>query len=101
VLGTLRLTHRDLYENVGTWIVGSGRHFCLGASLTRLEARVCLEELVGHVREGYDIAEEHAERVHSVNVRGSNAFRPRSSLGDGRFFTTTPGGFDDSAVLRI
>ena len=28
---------------------GFGRHFCLGASLARLEARVCLEELVARV----------------------------------------------------
>ena len=33
---------------------GFGRHFCLGASLARLEARVCLEELVARVAD-YDI----------------------------------------------
>ncbi|MFZ6004561.1 MAG: cytochrome P450 [Actinomycetota bacterium] len=48
---------------------GFGRHFCLGASLARLEARVCLEELVARVAD-YDIDADAASRVHSVNVRG-------------------------------
>ena len=48
---------------------GFGRHFCLGASLARLEARVCLEELVARVAD-YDIDEAGARRIHSVNVRG-------------------------------
>jgi cytochrome P450 len=48
---------------------GFGRHFCLGASLARLEARVCLEELVERVAD-YDVDPDGIERVHSVNVRG-------------------------------
>jgi cytochrome P450 len=48
---------------------GMGRHFCMGASLARLETRVCLEELVAAVAD-YDIDEANARRVHSVNVRG-------------------------------
>jgi cytochrome P450 len=48
---------------------GGGRHFCLGASLARLEARVVLEELVGRVAD-YDIDASGARRVHSINVRG-------------------------------
>ena len=48
---------------------GVGRHFCLGASLARLEARVTLEELVARVAD-YDIDEDGTERVHSANVRG-------------------------------
>jgi cytochrome P450 len=48
---------------------GAGRHFCLGASLARMETRIVLEELVRTVRD-YDIDEAGARRVHSVNVRG-------------------------------
>lgn len=57
---------RDTSELVS---FGVGRHFCLGASLARLEARVALQELVRRVDE-YDIDPDGARRVHSVNVRG-------------------------------
>jgi cytochrome P450 len=48
---------------------GSGRHFCMGAALARLEARVGLTELVEPV-DSYDIDPDGIERVHSINVRG-------------------------------
>ncbi|WP_307797533.1 cytochrome P450 [Actinomadura barringtoniae] len=48
---------------------GGGRHFCLGANLARLEARIALKEFAGQVS-AYEIDGERAERVHSVNVRG-------------------------------
>jgi cytochrome P450 len=48
---------------------GVGRHFCLGASLARLETRVCLEELVRRIAD-FEIDPEGAERFHSINVRG-------------------------------
>jgi cytochrome P450 len=48
---------------------GSGRHFCMGAPLARLEARVALTELVGRVAT-YDVDPAGIERVHSINVRG-------------------------------
>ncbi len=57
---------RDTAESLS---FGSGRHYCLGASLARLEARVVLEQLLTHVA-SYEVDETGARRVHSVNVRG-------------------------------
>jgi cytochrome P450 len=48
---------------------GRGTHFCLGASLARLEARVALEEWWRRFPD-YEIEPDGAVRVHSVNVRG-------------------------------
>jgi len=48
---------------------GSGAHFCLGAHLARMEARVALTELFGRIS-GYEVDEANAVRVHSSNVRG-------------------------------
>ena len=48
---------------------GSGRHFCMGAPLARLEARIGLTELVSRVAD-YDIDTSGIVRVHSINVRG-------------------------------
>ena len=48
---------------------GSGAHFCLGAHLARMEARVALTELFRRIR-GYEIDEAGAVRVHSSSVRG-------------------------------
>lgn len=56
-------------ESVGIASFGVGRHFCMGASLARLEARVVLEELLDRVA-SYEIDETGTSRVHSVNVRG-------------------------------
>ena len=48
---------------------GSGRHFCMGAALARMEARIALAEMAARVK-AYDIDEAGIERVHSINVRG-------------------------------
>ena len=56
-------------DTTGLASFGVGRHFCLGASLARLEAKVALEELVGRVHD-YEVDADAARRVHSVNVRG-------------------------------
>jgi cytochrome P450 len=48
---------------------GSGAHFCLGAHLARMEARVALTELSGRIR-GFEVDEANSVRVHSSNVRG-------------------------------
>ena len=74
--------HRDerVFENPNDYVIGreigsklmsfgSGAHFCLGAHLARMEARVALEELFKRIR-GYQVDEANAVRVHSSNVRG-------------------------------
>ncbi len=48
---------------------GSGAHFCLGAHLARMEARVALSELFKRIS-GYELDEGGAVRVHSSSVRG-------------------------------
>ncbi len=48
---------------------GMGAHFCMGAALARLEARVALEEWWARFP-GYEVDPGGAVRVHSVNVRG-------------------------------
>jgi cytochrome P450 len=48
---------------------GHGVHFCLGASLARLEARVALEEFSRRFPY-YAVDEADAERVHMSNVHG-------------------------------
>ena len=48
---------------------GGGRHFCMGAALARMEARIALTELVSRVA-SYDIDPDGMQRVHSINVRG-------------------------------
>ena len=58
-------------RDIGSKLVsfGSGAHFCLGAHLARMEARVALTELFKRIR-GYDVDESGAVRVHSSSVRG-------------------------------
>jgi cytochrome P450 len=48
---------------------GSGRHFCMGAPMARMEARLGLAELVKRVS-CYEVDADGIERVHSINVRG-------------------------------
>ncbi|RBQ20449.1 cytochrome P450 [Spongiactinospora rosea] len=46
-----------------------GRHYCMGATLGRMEARIALEELVAAVAE-YEIDPSGLRRSHMGNVRG-------------------------------
>ena len=48
---------------------GSGAHFCLGAHLARMEARVALAELFKRIRH-FEVDEANSVRVHSSSVRG-------------------------------
>lgn len=74
--------HRDerVFENPDDFVIGreigakllsfgSGAHFCLGAHLARMEARVALTELFKRIR-GFEVDEANSVRVHSSNVRG-------------------------------
>jgi cytochrome P450 len=74
--------HRDerVFENPDDFIIGreigsklmsfgSGAHFCLGAHLARMEARVALTEMFKRIR-GFQVDEANSVRVHSSNVRG-------------------------------
>lgn len=60
----------DLDRNTQNLIsFGGGRHFCMGAALARMEARIGLTELVSRVR-SYEVDPAGIARVHSINVRG-------------------------------
>jgi len=58
--------HRDTSAHLS---FGRGTHFCLGAALARLEARVSLEEVLRRIPD-FEIDEARLVRVHSTNVRG-------------------------------
>jgi len=56
-------------DNRSSLAFGQGTHFCLGASLARLEGIVSLEEVVRRLPD-YEIDTEGLVRIHSSNVRG-------------------------------
>lgn len=52
---------------------GQGTHFCLGASMARLEAQISLEEVQRRLR-NWSVREDELVRMHSSNVRGFSRF---------------------------
>jgi len=63
--------HYDLLRDTRRAIAfGVGPHFCLGAPLARLEARIVLGELVNRVNDDYDIDAGSAEPAWTTNTRG-------------------------------
>ncbi len=48
---------------------GSGSHFCLGAHLARMEARIALTEMILRTT-GFEVDADNSVRVHSSSVRG-------------------------------
>ena len=69
---------RDASQHIA---FGKGTHFCMGASLARLETRVALEAIQARLPD-YEVDATQLVRVHSPNVRGFAsmpiAFTPRS-----------------------
>ncbi len=65
--------HADAYDllrdTTASMSFGQGAHFCLGASLARLEGRVVLDEFWRRFPD-YQIDPSGCARVHSVSVRG-------------------------------
>lgn len=59
----------DIYRNAKHVSLGQGVHFCLGANLARLEARVAIEELLDKFGD-WTPDRENAERIHTSTVRG-------------------------------
>ena len=60
----------DLRRPIDTTVsFGYGVHFCLGASLARLETRVAFDEFLNRFPD-YAIDESGVERMRSSNVRG-------------------------------
>lgn len=59
-------------DGSGSLSFGTGTHFCLGANLARLEARMTLERVMARMRD-WDLVASGLERVRSPTVRGFSA----------------------------
>jgi cytochrome P450 len=64
-------------ESRGHVAFGFGIHYCLGAALARLEARVAFEELLSRFR-CFELLDERAERLDSFLIRGPKSLRMRA-----------------------
>lgn len=61
--------HRNPDELAQILSFGGGRHFCIGAHLARMEARIALESLVRRA-DDFSIDRDRCVRFYSANVRG-------------------------------
>lgn len=59
----------DIHRDGGHLSFGQGMHFCLGAALARMEARVALEEVVERWPD-WQVDYDNAVMVHTASVRG-------------------------------
>ena len=59
----------DIHRKGGHLSFGQGIHFCLGAALARLEARVAIEEVLKRWTD-WDVDYENARRARTSSVRG-------------------------------
>ncbi len=71
--------HRDQAELAKHLAFGGGRHFCLGASLARLEANIALQQLVERTST-IEVEQDKAQRMYSANVRGYRSLPVRVRL---------------------
>jgi len=67
---------RDRAELARHIAFGGGRHYCLGANLARLEARIALSQLIERCS-SIDVAHDRAVRLYSANVRGYSSLPVR------------------------
>ena len=60
----------DIHRDQGAHLTfGYGLHFCLGASLARLEGRVALDEVLNRFPE-WEVDYDNIERSHTSTMRG-------------------------------
>ncbi len=60
----------DIHRKKGAHLsFGQGLHFCLGAALARMEARVALEEVLTRLPD-WEVDYDNASKAHTASVRG-------------------------------